>query len=63
MGTVFTIITDIGVDIQAYSSVAGEKEVLLPPGITFVVKSRVLNLGGFNHITIEHKKSVPLLIM
>ena len=63
MGTIFTIITSIGVEIQSYSSIAGEKEVLLPPGMTFVVKSRVLNAGGFNHITIEHVNSVPILIV
>ena len=41
MVTIFTIITSIGVEIQSYSSIAGENEVLLPPGMTFVVKSSV----------------------
>merc|ERR1712059_116434 len=49
VGTIFTIITSIGVDIHAYSSMTHEKEVLLPPGMTFMVKSRVLNAGGYNH--------------
>ena len=63
VGTLFQICTDIGVKISDYSALGHEKEVLLPPGMTFVVKSRLLNMGGFNIITIEHDKSVPLLVM
>ena len=62
IGTIFSIKAEIGVDIEEYSSYS-EKEVLLPPGMTFIVKACVRNAGGFNHITIEHDTSVPLLVM
>ena len=49
--------------MEEYSAIPKEKEVLLPPGMTFVVKSRLLNIGGYNIITISHNKAVPLLVM
>ena len=63
VGTIFSIKAQIGVDIEEYSSFSSEKEVLLPPGMTFVVKSCVRNAGGFNFVTVEHKAEVPLLVM
>ena len=62
IGTIFSIACEIGRDVSAYSAYNEEMEVLLPPGITMVVKSCVRNAGGFNFITVEHVKSVPLLV-
>ena len=62
VGTIFSIICDVGWDVSAYSTYNEEREVLLPPGITMVVKSCVQNAGGINFITVEHVKSVPILV-
>merc|ERR1719210_3133693 len=60
--TLFAIKTSAGFDLQAYSFFTAEKEVVLPPGLSFKVTSTA-NLGsGLTMIHIEQIESPYCII-
>lgn len=62
--TIFQVTTRHGVDIGGFSAHASECEVLLPPGISFVVKGVLgKDASGLTIVQLEDDTDAPMLIL